>query len=168
MVFLHEMTLDKRDWEKFDFNEQNIIDFQSPQLTELMPSVIANDSPFCFPIRTVVNIDNDTDSTGVNGLSPLININIPFAFSIQNIREKLDKTYSHLKWRVTDPSKTDAKNRLQMFIEQLALMGRNKLIQEGVNPAKAGLVWFKPLSMGQSQTTIFNSIWKQVYEKYFL
>lgn len=167
LVFLHEPASGKRGSEKYDYGVDNFISFLPPQMSELMPSVIGSGSDYEFPIRTIINQDNDTNPKEIEELSALVNLNIPFAIEQFEMRQSLDKAYSHLKWGTSDPNSPDVRNRLHLFIDQVALMGRTRLLEMGVQPDRTDVIWFKPLSMNIDQATTFKNIWWQTHLKYF-
>src|SRR5690606_32886191 len=113
-----------------------------------------------FPIRSIVNVDNDVNPETQNSINVLSNTNIPFAFGHNKLRQDMDYVHSNIKWGVTDSTNNAAKNILKGFIEQLVWMGRNKLLSEGFDPRAANVIWFKPLSMSAPQKSIFEDIWK--------
>ncbi|MEM6717730.1 MAG: hypothetical protein AAF611_00300 [Bacteroidota bacterium] len=137
------------------------------QLAEFLPSMIGDKSEYSFPIRSIINIDNDTQSEKLEELNVLSNVNIPFAFGQRILRDTFDYTFSNIKWGVTDSNNDFARNRLHVFIEQLVWMGRNQLLKLQKSPDKTDVLWFKPLSMGANQMTVFTEIWNEVYKTYF-
>lgn len=165
-VLLHKPIPKGEVHQKFNLKSVNPL-YGVLQDAEFLPSVIGADSPFNFPIRSIVNIDNDAKPEQPGNMNVLSNTNIPFAFGHSTLRYEYDYTHSNIKWGVTDRDNNAAQNKLRAFIEQLAWMGRNKLLSEGYNPKNANVIWFKPLSMSTNQMTIFNSIWKELYATYY-
>lgn len=169
LVMLHEVQSEYyADDRKFDFNARVGAEFAQPQYCEYMPVMISRGSKYSFPIRTLVNQDNDASPSKIGNLKFLSNINIPFAFNTRMLRGGFDNAISNLKWGTADPLNTGSRNRLQAFIEEVAILGRNKLLTEGKHPELTNLIWFKPLSMSADQATTFVNIWNQVYKKYFI
>jgi len=136
------------------------------QRAEFLPSQIGNRSNHKFPIRSIINVDNDTMNEELSALNTLSDANIPFGFGQQQLRPNFDITYSNIKWGVAKDNKP-AIRRLFAFIEQLAWMGRNHLLRAGKNPSFSQVIWFKPLSMGEEQRILFNLIWKAIHQNYF-
>ncbi len=165
-VLLHTPAEKGENYQKFDLKPINPI-YGVLQDAEFLPSVIGKDSPFNFPIRSIVNIDNDTKPEQPGNVNVLSNTNIPFAFGHSAMRNAFDLTHSNIKWGVTDSNNNSAQNKLRGFIEQLAWMGRNKLLSEGYNPKNSNVIWFKPLSMSTNQRMIFNSIWREFFATYY-
>lgn len=165
-ILLNKPTKKGEVYQQFDLKSVKPI-YGVLQDAEFLPSVIGGNSPFNFPIRSIVNTDNDTNPEQPGNINVLSNTNIPFAFGHSAMRNRFDLTHSNIKWGVTDSNNAAAQNRLRAFIEQLAWMGRNKLLREGCNPNKANVIWFKPLSMSTNQMTIFNSIWQELFATYY-
>ena len=165
-VLLNKPATKGEQYQKFDLKPVNAL-FGVLQDAEFLPSVIGENSPFEFPIRSIVNIDNDTKPEQPGNINVLSNTNIPFAFGHSSLRYEYDFTHSNIKWGVTDSNNNAAQNKLRGFIEQLAWMGRNKLLSEGYNPKNTNVIWFKPLSMSTNQMTIFNSIWQELFATYY-
>lgn len=169
-VMLHKPTTDVediKDSDQFDINSRHDLRFRPLELNEFMPSLIGGKSQYSFPIPTIINQDNDCDAANENSINILSSVNIPFAFGNEKLRHGFDNAYSNLKWEISDITNTAARNRLKAFIEQLILMGRNKILSEGKNPEKTDVLWFKPLSMASGQITTFNNIWEEFFKKYF-
>jgi hypothetical protein len=165
-VLLHKPSSTGEDHQKFDLKSVNGL-YGALQDAEFLPSVIGEDSPLNFPIRSIVNIDNDTKPEQPGNINVLSNTNIPFAFGHSSLRYEYDFTHSNIKWGVTDSNNNAAQNKLRGFIEQLAWLGRNKLLSEGYNPKNTNVIWFKPLSMSTNQMTVFNGIWEELFATYY-
>ena len=165
-VLLNEQATEGEDYKKNDLNQVSPI-YGVVQDAEFLPSMVGDASLFKFPIRSVINVDNDTNAEEVNSINMLSNANIPFAFGHNKLRKNYDFLHSNIKWGVTDSKNQGAYNKLRGFIEQLVWMGRNKLLSEGYQPKAANVIWFKPLSMGNKQMTVFNTIWNELYANYY-
>ena len=137
------------------------------QIAEFLPSLLGGNAFFKFPIRSIINIDNDTNPEKADEINILSNTNIPFGFGQYILRKDYDFAHSNIKWGVTDGSNLEAQNKLRGFIEQLVWLGRNKLLSEGYNPSATNVLWFRPLSMNMQQRTTFSSIWDELFSTYF-
>lgn len=166
LVMLNAPKINSEGNKTFDLNIVNPV-YGSTQVAEFLPTLVGKDSFFKFPIRSIINIDNDTNPEISNSISLLSNVNIPFGFGQNQLRRDYDFTHSNIKWGVADGTNVAAHNKLTAFIEQLIWLGRNKLLSEGYNPAAADVLWFKPLSMGSNQTSVFNGIWEKLYDNYY-
>ncbi len=153
--------------DQYDLNSKVGMLFRPMLLNEFMPSMIGDRSQYDLPIRTVINQDNDADPNHEGNIRVLSNINIPFAFGKEMARRTFDNAYSNIKWGISDPNNSAARNRLRSFIEQLVIMGRNRIISEGKNPKYTNVLWFKPLSMASAQRTSLNNFWEEFFVKYF-
>jgi len=169
-VMLHKPVLEEPTFkgsDQYDLNSLTGGYFRPTFLNEFMPSLIGDESQYNMPIRTVINQDNDTNPAHVDDVKVLSNINIPFAFGKEGMRKDYDKAFSNLKWGIADPANQANRNRLRAFIEQLVIMGRNKIISEGYSPKFTNVIWFKPLSMATAQESTFTGLWQEYYTKYF-
>lgn len=169
-VMLHKpekTTEDIKGSDQFDLNSKVGMAFRPLLLNEFMPSLIGDKSQYDFPIRSVINQDNDADANHETNIRVLSNINIPFAFGKEKMRKTFDNAFSNLKWGISDPNNSAARNRLRTFIQQLVIMGRNRILSEGKNPKYTNVLWFKPLSMASAQITTLNNFWVEFYVKYF-
>ncbi|MBG6131751.1 hypothetical protein IWQ47_003507 [Aquimarina sp. EL_43] len=166
MVMLHLPNKETEVFKKYDLDSINPI-YGAAQIAEFLPALVGHDSVFKFPIRSIINIDNDTNPEQTNTINVLSSTNIPFGFGQRVLRRDYDFVHSNIKWGVTDGTNIAAQNKLKAFMEQLIWMGRNKLLSEGVNPGAANLLWFKPLSMGSNQMTVFTDIWNELYSCYY-
>jgi hypothetical protein len=153
--------------DQYDLTSYHGVIAKNLQLNEFMPSLIGGNSQYNFPIRTILNQDNDCNATNESTINVLSSVNIPFAFGLEGMREPYDNAYSGLKWGVSNSQDSAAKNRLKAFVEQLVIMGRNVIISKGLDPSNTDIMWFKPLSMATGQATIFNNIWEEYFVKYF-
>ncbi len=165
-VLLNEVSDSGEHYKKYDLNQIKPI-YGAVQDAEFLPSIIGEESQFKFPIRSIINIDNDAKPEQPGNINILSNANIPFGFGHSVLRYEYDFAHSNIKWGVTDSNNNSAQNKLRAFIEQLAWMGRNKLLSEGYSPKSANVIWFKPLSMSTSQMTVFNHIWQDIYATYY-
>ncbi|WP_299762447.1 cell division protein FtsA [uncultured Dokdonia sp.] len=165
-VLLNERASEGEEYKKNDLNEVKPI-YGVVQDAEFLPSMVGDDSLFKFPIRSVINVDNDTNAEDKNSINILSNANIPFAFGHSVLRNEYDFSHSNIKWGITDSENQGAYNKLRGFVEELAWIGRNKLLSEGYQPKVANVIWFKPLSMATKQTSTLNIIWEELYTNYY-
>ncbi|WP_298547144.1 cell division protein FtsA [uncultured Aquimarina sp.] len=166
MVMLHQPNQELEVSKKYELDPIKPV-YGAAQIAEFLPTLIGKEALFKFPIRSIINIDNDTNPEQTNNVNVLSSTNIPFGFGQRVLRRDFDFVHSNIKWGVTDGTNIAAQNKLKAFIEQLVWMGRNKLLSEGINPEATNLLWFKPLSMGSNQMTVFNDIWNELYTSYY-
>ncbi len=163
---------DFRGSSQYDLNSYSGGAFMSLQYSEFMPSIIGENEAgsidvFGFPLPTMLNQDNDVDALNELNVHSLLNVNIPFQFGKLEMRPGYDNPHSNLKWGIAEQESSEYRNRLRAFIEQIALMGRNTLLQEGRDPSSIRLIWYKPLSMGGSTVGKMKQLWEESYEKLY-
>lgn len=111
-----------------------------------------------FPMRTV--FANYKSMNLENNPKPLSDGNIPFLYE-KDFMPNWNKISTELKWGgVPD-------RLLEMHLETLFILMRNKVaINEG-NLAATKVIWFYPASMTIGKINKFKQIWKDAYENYF-
>ncbi len=143
-----------------DYDEQEAIDINVAFDEAFIPSSIGENSDYNFPMRTVfaewsnVNYQQHTES--------LAEGNIPFRY--EKARNPLyNKIKTNLKWS----SAYDANTRVKLFIENLFILMRNKVLLCGGRLSDTKIVWFYPASMTESRLNAFRGVWNSLYSKYF-
>lgn len=125
---------------------------------DFIPEVIDAQSGFSFPMRTAFAVRNGIDyniptHTFADG-------NIPFLYEKHNTKA-WNVVQTELKWgNVPQPL-------LQMHIEALMFMMRNKVLVNGGDLVNSKVIWFYPASMTVGKVNQFNLIWQNAYAKYF-
>ena len=123
-----------------------------------VPEIITDDTQYTFPTRTVF-----AERKGLNyNTKPysLVDGNITFLYEKDEF-PKYNDAKTDLKWN-KDP------NKAQLFLENLYILMRNKLILGGGKLEATKIIWFYPASMGEGLNNKYNIIWKSLYIKYFL
>ena len=124
----------------------------------LLPQTINAGEGYSFPIRTALaewkQIDYRKQTTS------LCHCNIPFRYEKAGI-PSYNKVQTDIKWTTGDPG------TVKMYLENLFLLLRNKVLMSGGRLADTKIVWFYPVSMSKGHITMFADIWKDLYEKYF-
>lgn len=111
-----------------------------------------------FPMRTVFANYNGMNLE--NNPKPLGDGNIPFLYE-KDFMPKWNKISTELKWGgVPD-------RLLEMHLETLFILMRNKVALNEGNLAATKVIWFYPASMTIGKINKFKQIWKDSYEKYF-
>jgi hypothetical protein len=121
---------------------------------EFVPSIIGAgfEPKYEFPMRTAVS----TSKTAKAGGGDLFgDSNISFAYEKEPQRSDEDVATS-LKWNISD-SETEAK--VILFIHELLIILRNKILLNGGDPRNCKLIWFKPLSMSEIDQVHYTNIW---------
>jgi hypothetical protein len=113
---------------------------------------------YSFPMRTVfsqhknVNFDQSP--------MPLADGNIPFLYE-KEATLPYNQTKTDLKWGgVPD-------RLLEMHLETIFLLMRNKVALNGGNLTATKVVWFYPASMTMGKINQFKKNWKKAYKTYF-
>lgn len=133
-----------------------IVDLHNTTLKEFLPKYIStNNSPYTFPQRTVLaysRIENVLQDMRV-----LNHTNIPFVYNKKGL-----KGYSYqanLKW-VND---TRGATLTKLFIEQLLLLIRNKVLLNGGNLENTNIIAFYPTSMSGIDLRSLENTWDDLF-----
>ena len=111
-----------------------------------------------FPMRTVYA--NHIGMNLNNNPQPLGDGNIPFLYE-KDFTPDWNKISTELKWGgVPD-------RLLEMHLETLFILMRNKVAINDGNLTATKLIWFYPASMTVGKINKFKQIWKDAYENYF-
>ena len=126
-----------------------------------VPDTIGDNSLYSFPIRTAfaeskkINYNTQTNT--------LADGNIPFRYGMATNPIYNNKPVTDLKW---SNDKDNAK-RMEMYIENLFLLLRNKVLLNDGDLQATRIVWFYPASMTRARCNEFKDIWKRLYGRYF-
>jgi hypothetical protein len=168
LVMLHHPSAEEPGYSApFDFNSRVEARYSNAQYNEFIPSLIGVKQEFDLPIRTMLNQSVNAKPGKFNDTIVLGNVNIPFALHTHIARRDMDVMHSNLKWGIAGATNHDARNRLYAFKEELTWMGRNRLLAERKDPRRTEVIWFKPLSMGANQMTVFRDNWRDLHACYF-
>jgi hypothetical protein len=136
----------------------SIPDIRVGFVQEFIPDTIGDKSMYSFPMRTVFaqhkNIKYEQSPM------PLADGNIPFRYEKDYIPEWND-IQTELKWGGVH------ERLLEMHLETLFILMRNKVILNGGDLAATKIIWFYPASMTEAKVNQFKKNWKAAYEKYF-
>ncbi len=144
MVRLHKSYLDN-------------IDIDRGFLDNNTPEKIGDNEYYKFPLRTAFaeynRINYDT------AVYALASGNIAFRYEKANTPD-YNKISTDLKWA------SDKKEQIRLFLSNIYMLIRNKVLLEGGNLAATKIIWFYPASMTEAHFNNFNSIWKELYQEY--
>lgn len=142
-----------------DYDEQEAIDISVAFDEAFIPSTIGENSDYHFPMRTVyaewtdVNYQQHTET--------LAEGNIPFRY--EKARNPLyNKVKTNLKWS----SAEEANTRVKLYIENLFIMMRNKVLLSGGRLFDTKVIWFYPASMTEFRLNAFRGVWEKLFAKY--
>ncbi|HOT73894.1 MAG TPA: hypothetical protein PLW42_11450 [Anaerohalosphaeraceae bacterium] len=142
-----------------DYDEQEAIDISVAFDEAFIPSTIGENSDYHFPMRTVyaewtdVNYQQHTET--------LAEGNIPFRY--EKARNPLyNKVKTNLKWS----SAEEANTRVKLYIENLFIMMRNKVLLSGGRLSDTKVIWFYPASMTEFRLNAFRGVWEKLFAKY--
>ena len=133
-------------------------DISAGFLDAFIPDTIGCDDDYAFPIRTVF-----AESLKIDYRKPVYSLadgNIPFRYE-KVAKPQYDKYVTDLKWSSKD---TD---RVRLYLDNLFLLMRNKVILSGGGLENTRIIWFYPASMLKAHCNKFSDIWKELYRKYF-
>jgi hypothetical protein len=161
-VTLNKPTADKNHvmLDRYDFNDNEIAlattFFQDrmfmPNLIGNPPAQAANYQNWrnAFPIRTALVHADDVQ------FNPLLNSSISFLYEKDylDIDRHGQKVSTNLKWSANNSK------LVEVFIEQLLYMIRNKILLNGGDLSQTKLVWFKPLSLPKRLTDNLKNLWE--------
>lgn len=133
-------------------------DIEYAFLDAFIPNTIGSDDDYAFPIRTVFAESTQIDYRKANYC--LADGNIPFRYEKARTPQ-YNRIKSDLKW-----SNDDAQ-LVELYLDNLFLLMRNKVILGGGGLGQTKIVWFYPLSMTRARCNRFSDIWKKLYKKYF-
>lgn len=142
-----------------DYEEQEAIDINVAFDEAFIPSTIGDASDYHFPMRTVyaewtdVNYQQHTET--------LAEGNIPFRY--EKARNPLyNKVKTNLKWSKAE----EANTRVKLYIENLFIMMRNKVLLSGGRLSDTKVIWFYPASMTEFRLNAFRGVWEKLFSKY--
>lgn len=139
----------------------NVLDGESHLKQEVISKKFGKNELRNAPFRTclVQNID-------VNYNRPTFvfaDANAGFDYEKVIIRKYL-KTFTDLKWAKDG---TENRERLSLYIEELLLLCRNKVLLNRGNLINTKVTWFYPVSMSSAHLGILRTIWFTKYKKVF-
>jgi hypothetical protein len=124
-----------------------------------VPDTIAdNNDLYSFPMRTVFAEHNGIDYS--KNLHTLADGNIPFRYEKALIPIYND-TKTNLKWS------TEVHGQIKLYLENIFLLLRNKVILKGGKLEDTKIIWFYPASMTEGRYNKFKSLWNTLYKEYF-
>ena len=124
-----------------------------------IPDTIADRDDYQFPMRTVFSEWRYNDRS--QSIYALANGNIPFLYE-KNIVPHYNEIRTELKWRGEDDYPL-----VRLYLENIFLLLRNKVLLNGGTLDATKIVWFYPASMDTGRCDDFSEIWTKLYKEYF-
>lgn len=125
---------------------------------EFIPDTIGDNDMYSFPMRTVFaqhkNIKYEQSPM------PLADGHIPFLYE-KDFTPMWNDIKTELKWGGAH------ERLLEMHLETIFILMRNKVALNGGNLSATKVVWFYPASMTEAKVNQFKKNWKSAYGKYF-
>jgi hypothetical protein len=125
-----------------------------------VPEEISDGTEYTFPIRTVF-----TERKGISydDIIPytLVDGNVAFLYE-KAIVPKYNNPITDMKWGGVHDK------QMRMFLENICILMRNKVILNDGNLEDTKIIWFYPASMDEGRKIKFNKIWTDLYKKYFV
>ena len=143
-----------------DYADQMDIDINVAFDEAFIPATIGESSDYKFPMRTVyaewtdVNYQSHTET--------LADGNIPFRY--EKARKPL---YNKVNTNLKLASASDANTRVKLYLENIFLMIRNKVMLSGGRISDTKIIWFYPASMTEARLNTFRQVWDKLYKRYF-
>lgn len=140
---------------------RDVLDGESHLKQEVISKKFGKDEVRKAPFRTCI-----IQNTGVNYNQPTFifaDANAGFDYEKVTIRKYL-KAYTDLKWANNG---TDNNSRLSLYIEELLVLCRNKVLMNNGNLGTVKMTWFYPVSMTSSHLNRLRAVWKKNFKKVF-
>lgn len=116
--------------------------------TEFVPPFIDGDA-YKFPIRTALCFTGEDSSK----IALFDNSNIAFFYEKSKPIDN-QRIITDIKWAGDE-------NTLRTFIRELLLIIKADMLQENATISKTGIIWFRPLSLKDSERDMFEKIWNE-------
>ncbi|MDP4268725.1 MAG: hypothetical protein Q8909_01230 [Bacteroidota bacterium] len=123
-----------------------------------IPGTIGDQNICTYPMRTVFAEHKDLDYS--KPTYTLASGNIPFLYE-KAIMPPYNKIKTNLKWSVHE------KERIRLFLENIFILLRNKVLLNNGDLEATRIVWFYPASMTEAQCNRFKNTWTELYKEYF-
>lgn len=128
---------------------------------DYIPSVIGHESDFSFPTRTALSCAkciNWNDALRVLGL-----LNFSMTYDKKRSLAYNSEPLVNIKWSNDQNSQT----AMQLYIENLLLIIRNKVVAKNGHLSQTKITWFYPSSMSQRRLAQLRMAWNTAYSKMF-
>ena len=123
-----------------------------------IPDIIGSECDYKFPIRTALAEWNRIDYS--KPIFAIASGNIPFRYEKAKLPNH-NNIKTELKWS------TLRKDQVKLFLENIFLLLRNKVLLNGGSLSSTKIIWFYPASMTEAHCNSFMNIWQTLYREYF-
>lgn len=128
---------------------------------DFVPDIIGKDSDFSFPTHTAMSYAKCTNWEEALRVFGYLNVSMTYDKRVSYAYNA--EPLVNIKWS----NNTHSQTQMQLYIENLLLMIRNKVIAKNGILSKTKVVWFYPNSMSQRRLTLLRNAWNGAYKKYF-
>ena len=125
---------------------------------DMVPDLIENIGQYSFPMRTVLSESNTTNYD--QSVFPMADVSIPFTYEREALMH-YNNPVTNIKW---SSDKRNSK-QVELFLDNILLLIRNKVILNGGKLSQTKIVWFYPASMLENRYNRFKQIWENLYIK---
>jgi hypothetical protein len=136
-------------------NETNLMN------VDFIPSVIGKGSDYSFPTRTVLSCAKNVNWNEALRVLGLLNLNMTY-----NKKKRLlynAEPLVNIKWS----NDANAQAAMELYIENLLLIIRNKVAVTNGNIQQTKITWFYPNSMSMRRLSQLRNAWNRAYTKLF-
>ena len=137
-------------------NENDLIN------AEFVPSEIGEESDFCFPTRTVLSCAKNINWNNSLRVFGLLNFSLTYNKKKQ-LAYNINPPLVNIKWS----NNANSQAAMQLYIENLLLIIRNKVAVMDGNLRQTKITWFYPNSMSQRRLSQLRNAWDNAYAKFF-
>lgn len=139
---------------------KNII--SSVVYNEFVPPVFLPNEPsssFNMPFRTAVYQKKNAIKFKL-----FSDLNVHFGYQkteIDSTASESQEIVANLKWNISSPTDLGSKQRVEIFIQELCLLFKYKVLLNDGNPKLTKLNWFIPQSLSEGSIKAYDDIWKE-------
>lgn len=146
--------------QKLHYYPDSAYDVRSVFDADFIPETIGGESPYNYPMRTVLSEGNNTNWG--KSVWTMGHVNIPYTYEKQ-MSFKYDVLHTDLKWSTNN----EDRQRASKYIESLLILLRNKVLLNNGDLKKTEIVWFYPASMTQNRYNRFKAEWEKKFTEIF-
>ena len=134
-------------------------DIEGAFVDNYLPDEIGEGKTYSFPLRTVLQYRSNMNFN--QRAYAFADSNVAFIYEKKKIQQD-SRVETELKWNVSE----DASTKTRMFLENLFLMMRQKVVLNQGDLEKTKVVWFYPVSMTPHLKGNLGNMWSELYKKH--